>query len=627
MRRGNMIEEGRPSGQLPSLEAASERAAGRSAPSRDGERLSSQEAASTRGVRRFLLVGVVVGALSALPAAAQPGEEPGAPPPVDALFGEEIDVRVVNLEVVVEDGDGERVRGLGREDFRVYVDGREVEVDYFTEVSDGRAGAGSGEAPPAAGEGGPVATNYVLFVDDDHTMPSFRRPVLYGFRDSLSELRPRDQVAVVVQSGNRLELLSPFTKDREATRAALAELDRGDRFGGVLRSTRFHRDFLEGGSEGQVAGLAARSVPGGSGPSSGLMRRSDVRAEGPVSTWGGGGFGSGVADAAQVDGTPADRVRTVGGLLDRMSPDSMEAEARGSILVRDLTLAVNAVVSTMRALERPEGRKVLLLLPGRWPSGEFRPGGRGTALRSDLDLLNRLIDTANLLGYTLYPLDQQAGAPDVVWWQNLRYMARDTGGQAFMAGRNVDALARVSVDTSSYYWLGFVPDYRRDDRTQEVDVQVLQPGVQVRARRGYVDLSRNAEADMEAQRALLFPSDAEARFAVLEAWVGPPRRLSRRKMAVPIDIEIPLGMFAALPYGDEFIQRLEVRFATIDGAGWRAEQPAIPLEVRSDALPGPDAVFEYHAEVTLRDLAHTVIVTVHDPVSRQTATARVEVAP
>ncbi len=567
------------------------------------------------------------------PATGQPGGEPGAVPPADLSFGEEIDVRVVNLEVVVENGNGERVRDLRLEDFRVSVDGEEVDVEYFTEVAQGRARDGNGETPPAVGEGGAVATNYVLFVDDDHSLASFRRPVLRGFRNGLAELSPQDQVAVVVQSRNRLELLSPFTKDRDVTRAALAELDRDERFGGVLRSPRFHRDTVGGvaggGVSNRVTGLSVRGVAGatgGPGPSRGPW---DVRRDGPSRDPGSGGEGGFErADAgAGADGTAADRLSAAGMRLAEMSPQSLRDEATGSILERDLTLSVNAVISAMRGLEQPEGRKVLLLLAGRWPAGEFRPGGRGSELRTDLDLLDRLIDTANLLGYTVYPMDQQASGPAMRWWQNLRYMARDTGGLALIAGSNVDALDRVSADTSDYYWLGFVPEYRRDDRVHDIEVEVLRPGLGVRARRGYVDLSRSTEADMEAQRELLFPRQTRPDRAVLKARVGTPRKLSRRRMAVPIDIEVPLGQFAALPYGREYVQRLEVRFATVDGAGWRAEQEAIPLEVRSDSPPQPDTVFEYYAEVTLRHVPHAVVVTVHDPVSRETASARVEVRP
>ncbi len=570
------------------------------------------------------LLATVLGLAWAIPAMSQPAGQEGESRAAQLLFGEEIDVRVVNLEVVVEDRHGERVPGLQRDDFRILVDGEEVDVDYFTEVAQGLARDGNGETPPAVGEGGAVATNYVLFVDDDHTQEAFRRPVLHGFRDGLAGLPAQDRVAVVVQSGNRLELLSRFTGDREETRAALAELDRGGRFGGVLRSRRFLGDFLGGGdgATNSAGELAVRRVPGASGgPAS--TGRWDVRIDGP----GAGGFDLADAGVVSVDGTPSDRISEAGLLLDRMRPGSLVDEAAGSILERDLTLSVNAVISAMRALEQPEGRKVLLLLAGRWPAGEFRPGGRGSELRTDLDLLDRLIDTANLLGYTVYPVDQQASEPSTKWWQNLRYIGRDTGGMAFLAGSHVDALARVSRDTSDYYWLGFVPEYRRDDRVHDVEVEVLRPGLEVRARRGYLDLSRSAEADMEAQRALLFPGQKARAAAALKVRVGDPRKLSRRRMAVPIDIEVPLGMFPALPYGNEYLQRLEIRFATIDGAGWRAEQPAIPLEVRSHSEPQPDSVFDYYAEVTLRHLPHTVVVTVHDPVSRQTASARVEVVP
>ena len=224
-------------------------------------------------------------------------------------------------------------------------------------------------------------------------------------------------------------------------------------------------------------------------------------------------------------------------------------------------------------------------------------------------------------------MDQQTGAPDTRLWQNLRYVARDTGGMAFMAGSNISALDLVAGDTSNYYWLGFVPEYRRDDRVHDIEVQVRHPGVQVRARRGYLDLSRATEADMEAQRHLLFPQQTEEGVARLRVTTGTVRSLRGRRMNVPVDVEIPIGTFTAVPWNGRYAQRLEVRFATIDRDGWRAEQPAIPLDLRHDAAPSPDSVHRFRADVEMRHLPHTVVVTVHDPVSRQTASARIEVKP
>src|SRR3954471_13683568 len=70
----------------------------------------------------FLLVDGLLA--DALPVAAEQ-----APQQQVQTFGESIDVRVVNVEAVVVDKKGERVRGLSAADFRLLVDGREVPIE------------------------------------------------------------------------------------------------------------------------------------------------------------------------------------------------------------------------------------------------------------------------------------------------------------------------------------------------------------------------------------------------------------------------------------------------------------------------------------------------------------------
>lgn len=94
-----------------------------------------------------------------------------------------------------------------------------------------------------------------------------------------------------------------------------------------------------------------------------------------------------------------------------------------------------------------------------------------------------------------------------------------------------------------------------------------------------------------------------------------------------VDGKEPFGAFASWPYADQYLQQLEVRFAAIDGEGRRANQLAFPLELRTDSPPLPEARLRYSADVTLRRLPHTLVITVHDPASRLTAAARVEVQP
>src|SRR5690349_14495023 len=105
--------------------------------------------------------------LAASVAAFAQAPRPGARLDDAPTFGERIDVRVVNVEVVVTDKSGNRVTGLPASEFRLKVDGKEVPIEYFSEVRGGDAIApGPSEGPPVAGlpslaPGSPVGTSYL----------------------------------------------------------------------------------------------------------------------------------------------------------------------------------------------------------------------------------------------------------------------------------------------------------------------------------------------------------------------------------------------------------------------------------------------------------------------------------
>src|SRR3954470_16244688 len=70
-------------------------------------------------------------------------------------FGASVDVRVVNVEAVITDAQGNRVRGLSAADLKLEVDGREVPIEYFSEIEEGRPVQTPSAASPAA-EGAPA---------------------------------------------------------------------------------------------------------------------------------------------------------------------------------------------------------------------------------------------------------------------------------------------------------------------------------------------------------------------------------------------------------------------------------------------------------------------------------------
>ena len=160
--------------------------------------------------------------LAALPVAAQDS-------PLPDLFSDVIDVRVVNVEVVVTDREGNRIRGLTANDFELLVDGEPAPIAYFTEIDEGivRAAPPTGveiaEAIPALHAGEPVGTNFLVFIDDFFSIRQHRDGVLRGLEQDLTQLGPADRVAAVASDGANVTLLTGWTNSGDEIRAALRQ--------------------------------------------------------------------------------------------------------------------------------------------------------------------------------------------------------------------------------------------------------------------------------------------------------------------------------------------------------------------------------------------------------------------
>ncbi len=140
-------------------------------------------------------------------------------------------VELVQLQVAVQGEDGGFVPGLGPEEFVVEINGRERPVQVAYEV-DLRRPERAGVAAIDAGarqerQPLPVAArrHWLLFFDLSFTS---RRGVLQARRAALefldSGVHPDDLVAVATADRFGINLLSPFTSDREAVRQAVATL-------------------------------------------------------------------------------------------------------------------------------------------------------------------------------------------------------------------------------------------------------------------------------------------------------------------------------------------------------------------------------------------------------------------
>ena len=138
---------------------------------------------------------------------------------------------VVVIEVPVEVTlEGEPLAGLVRENFRLEVDGKKVELLSFEEIDVGTAEQVGTLASPQAAPAPPVAARrrLLFLLDLSNSSPAAVRKSQEAAQKVLSELAPSDLVAVGTLSRARgFELLLYYSPDHRQVQNALLSLSRG----------------------------------------------------------------------------------------------------------------------------------------------------------------------------------------------------------------------------------------------------------------------------------------------------------------------------------------------------------------------------------------------------------------
>ncbi len=551
-------------------------------------------------------LALLLAAAAAVPLAAQSNTS------VEGTFGEIVEVRVVNLEVVVEDRDGNRVSGLSPEDFKLFVEGEEVPIDFFSEVAAGTA-VTSGEATadlreaPGIQSGQSVGTSYLVFLDEMFTVARDRDLVIKGLIERLGDMGPQDRMAVVAFTGERVEMLTSWEQDRDKLREVLENAQSRGAYGAVnLNDVRFNDEDLRQNevldSAVNAALEAADQLPGQQG-----------------------------------DATPPPRVSE----FDRLPPAEL---VRPYIrrLERKIEKIVTASTATLRSFAKPPGRKVMLLVSGGWPYSptDFVLNATGPVVGygeqiSGERLYGPLFDTANRLGYTLYPIDAPGQAPSHVnaadggslsgadtltlelrereTHSTLHMLAEETGGRPLIDGARLDAFDTVISDTRSYYWLGFTPQWRGDDEQRKIEVEIQRPGFKARYRSSFLDMSRTNETSFMVESALLVGELPGAQ--PLQVQFGQAKKRNFGRIEVPLKVAIPMDLVTMLPQGNLYVSELELRVAVLDEQGNRNDMPVIPMKLQGPSLPEPGQYAVYETEVRMRNRPHNVVIAVYDPLS------------
>lgn len=530
------------------------------------------------------LVPFVVASLFLLPAPA-PAQEPAQPPAEEAPAGEpeqqffeSIRVNVVNIEVFVEDRDGNPVTGLTQDDFELRVDGRTVPISNFYAATEERLltrterrPVEGEEPPPPEPEPPPEPAavppdqqlHVVFYIDNFNLRPPDRNRVLRSLERFISSEIPDRTQMMLVTYDHSLNVRQPFTTDPRLVMDAAMETEK-------------------------LSGLA-------------VSRDADRR------------IALGEIDEADEE-------------FEALATAAAYADARTT----ELSLPLESLTRFMDPLGGLPGRKAMVYvssgLPKRVGEDLFvyierrfqRSRARMRSFHYDLTpKYEELTRAANTSGVTLYTLDagglmsfdslsaEEGGSMhggsfvevDSVNLANLqaplRQFADATGGRALTNSNNLELMfTQLRQDLTTYYSLGYQAVAADEQRFRRIKVEVDRPGVRVRHRLGFRTLSQGRRLEQGVLAALTLGREGN-RFD-LEPVVGQPERADGGAFRVPLDIRIPLSEVALVPNGDQWLGRLLVAVQAMDEQGRTSPlSRSDPIELRIPDADHEKALGQY----------------------------------
>jgi VWFA-related protein len=525
-------------------------------------------------------------------------------------FHEEVEVRVMDLDVVVIDRDGRPVPDLTREDFTVRVGGKVVPIDYFARVEEGAIHA------PDLATASPdqiltsyrqedeayVPRHFLIYIDLGHLDPNGRRRGSEALRDLVTRLGPSDRGRIVVfdrrskpvidWTSNKEELLSAITKTEKLgigmsrlmmEQETIHTLDYpAVALGGPNEETR--RTVVELYAQRQAVEIR--------------QMLSDMRAELPT--------------FAPLVGKKA-FVFLSGGFEFRPGQDMATYAASRS--------------PGMNQPRNPASRRPSFITPKSVP-----------------DVSNGLEDvvrSANAMEITFYSLDARglvtegptAGNDELLEsrlgfsalvgsQEGMVMLARETGGLALLNANDLrPGLEQVYQDGAVYYSLGVTLAKIASSEYQRVEVNVKRKGVTVRTRRGYAARSP-VERDRDFVQAALRTNLASTDIP-LDLRTEPSTR-EKDHYLLPIDVTLPASSLTFVPDGKVRRANADVSIGVMDDSGRLSDvaRQEVTFTLPEGADP-PSLV--YSTRLKTRKGNQRIVVLIRDRASGRMGTAKADV--
>ena len=288
-------------------------------------------------------------------------------------------------------------------------------------------------------------------------------------------------------------------------------------------------------------------------------------------------------------GGPAAAPDDPGAILPGQTELSRPADERG-LMTRSAMAALRSIAEAVAGIKGR--RKMLLLVSDNLPVNMQRvidySGGTLSFAEEDA---HKAITAATRSNVTIYSIDPRgltadgglgenesaatsAIATDIDHRMNMAALARVTGGFALTNTNSFDqAFSRIVRENSSYYVLGYSStNDRRDGRYRRLEVRVKRPGLQVRARGGYLGPMGRERAPAEpSRRTPLNPSVTNAVTSPVATTGFPlrvfaaPYKSAQGEASIALAFEMDGTAFNLVERNGLLVGGVEVSYLATDG--------------------------------------------------------------
>lgn len=561
-------------------------------------------------MNRVLLFLIAAFLLASAPITAQETAEPAGEetaPGQDEAYFETVEVTVVNVDVHVSDKKGNPVKGLKKEDFEIYENGRAVAISNFSVIEDGRPKTAPAprakkdrvaqEPPrPAAPQPGvaPIPEDQrlslVIYVDNFNIRPFNRNRVFRRLREFLQSKLSRDDRVMLVSYDRSLNVRHEFTSDPQAVAAALFELESLSGFGVQQDSDR--RDVVRAIEDAQTGvDVTWRARQYAESAFNDLSFSIDALKE--IVGWLAGLPGR-KAVLYVSDGLPM----APGEDLFYMINERFKNEASVLTMIRDFDASRRFMELTQKA---NANRVTFYTLD----AAGLRPP-QTSSVESDI------VGTAGVQTFTESVYISNIQAP-------LLMMAENTGGQAIYNTNDVGpGLDKVASDFKSYYSLGYTPTHSGSGRYYKIEVKVKRKGLKVRHRDGYRDKPLYTRMEEGTISSLRFGFDSNP--LDLRVRLGRGSAAEKDQWEVPIAVGIRLDKVVLVSRDTFHEARLKLYFGAMDEKGRVSEvqEYPLPLKVPNEELEGArDKLYVFQDKMRMRTGRQRVAVGLWDELAAE----------